>query len=156
MRRLLKYALIAGGTIVVVGVGLPFLFLVWIFFMPGGRVGQFRDRATAQLPGLSLTLERRFAHPFLAEYYRSLTVEQEGVGTTGRALGMDMGGMTRVIVCRSRTGSILIHDPWETYEVTQGRTRPSLTPQPSLKDDCPEFLGAFDVDAEHDLSFRPS
>ncbi|GJE45406.1 hypothetical protein [Methylobacterium soli] len=130
--------------------------MVWIVLGPDRRSGQFHDKATAQLPGLSLTLDRRFAHPFLAEYDRSLTVEQEGAGTTGLDLGIDTGGMTHVKVCRSRTGRILIHDPWETDEATRGRTRPSRISEPSLKDDCPEFLGAFDVDAEQDLSFRPS
>ena len=155
MPRYVKYGLLPAAALVGALIGLPLLLVVWILFGGQPRVGTFKDKAVAQLPGLSVALERKFAHPFLAEYYRSLTIEQAGVGTTALDFGMDTGGLTRVRICRSQTGSILIHDFYETYEARQGETRPSLVPEPSLKKDCTEFLGVFDVDAQLGLNFIP-
>ncbi|AWB21608.1 hypothetical protein DA075_12335 [Methylobacterium currus] len=145
----------AAGALLLIVAGLPILLVGWMMWS-NDRVGEFRDAATAELPGLSVTLERRFAHPFLAEYYRSLTVKQAGGGEARLDIGMDTGGLTRVGVCRSGTGSILVHDALGTTEAATGTTAPSLARRPALKEKCPAFLGSFDVDAKHDLAFTPA
>jgi hypothetical protein len=155
MRRGLTYALAAAGALLLIVAGLPVLLLGWMMWSDG-RIGEFRDAATAELPGLSVTLERRFAHPFLAEYHRSLSAKQASGGEARVDIGMDTGGMARVEVCRSGTGSILVHDALDTTEVVTGTTAPSLARQPALKEKCPEFLGTFDVDAKRDLAFTPA
>ncbi|SFU99240.1 hypothetical protein SAMN02799631_03709 [Methylobacterium sp. 174MFSha1.1] len=155
MRRGLTYALMAAGALLLVLAGLPVLLVGWMLWSDG-RVGAFRDAANADLPGLSVTLERRFAHPFLAEYHRSLTVTQANGGEAKLDIGMDTGGLAHVRVCRSGTGSILVHDALGTTEIATGTTVPSLARRPAFKETCPEFLGAFDVDAKRDLAFTPA
>ncbi|KQP40933.1 hypothetical protein ASF49_19845 [Methylobacterium sp. Leaf104] len=154
MSRRLTYALLAAGALVLVLAALPFVLLLGIMTAGEDRIGTVRDAATADLPGLRLTLERRFAHPFLAEYHRSLTATQDQGGATRIDLGMDTGGLTRVTVCRTGTGTLLVHDAWATYALAPGPTRPTLTPEPAATDPCPTPLGAFDVDGQKDLGFR--
>ncbi len=151
----MRRGLAAAGAFLVVLAGLPIL-LVGSMLWSNDQVGEFRNAANADLPGLSVTLERWFAHPFLAEYHRNLTVKQSGGGEARLDIGMDTGGLAHVRVCRSGTGSIPVHDALGTTEVTTGTTVPSLARRPAFKETCPEFLGAFDVDAKRDLAFTPA
>ncbi len=142
-----------GLSLMAVGAGLVLALGAMVF--SDGREDHFDDRAVARLDGLNVAVERRSVHWFLAEYDRRLVIEQDGAAAATLDLDMDTGGYSWVRVCRSSTGSILLHDFLATYEVERGAAHPKLAPRPALKGVCPTFLGSFDVDARRVFRFIP-
>ena len=170
-----KPFLVAIILILCVPVTLCTAFVIWYLvdlnkFARGD--GPLAEISVAQVAGLTLELERHYAHPFLAEYKRALSVTDSRGVKTRHDLGNDPGGGGRLTVCQTATGDILLTDPFYAYRLSaEGQLQPLNTAfaakvmpdggmKPVIVPDtvpgCVKPLGAFDSTGDKSYGFVPA
>jgi len=146
--------LVAILLILCVPVTLCTAFVIWYLveihrFANGS--GPVADVSVAEVGGVKLELERRYAHPFLAEYLRTLTVTDRNGGTKRHDLAMDTGGSAKLTLCGTASGDIVLMDRIFGYQLSADG---QLTSLPSLPA-CTNRLGAFDQTGDKSYGFIP-
>ena len=102
--------------------------------------------ATLQLPerGASVSVRRVGAHPFLAEYERSIVVRSGGKADLVLPMTEDTGGLIRINVYRPSVDILLLVDRSGFYRVDLAKftvgTMVPIAPPPGST-----FMGSFDL-----------
>ena len=115
------------------------------------------DYREAEIDGVTIGLERRQSHSFLAEYERRLLVRQPGDKSFAHEMFKDTGGTNRLNFCRERDGVIRLSDRNHNYLLvleTGGLMR--LPFRDSGDDACgSSYIGAIGKDALGRYRFVP-
>lgn len=111
--------------------------------------------ATFRVPrsSMALTVERKAAHPFLAEYDRYLILLIDGIERQRIELSTDTGGYSRVNVFRINDNIYLLKDIYNIYELDLRQQALRKSPNHDL---VGAFVGAFDDDGEKVWRFIPA
>ncbi|MCD7108907.1 hypothetical protein LRX75_07620 [Rhizobium sp. DKSPLA3] len=131
------------------------------------------DVSGADIDGLNIRIDRTSAHPLLAEFTRTLTVNAKRRAMAVLEMDKDSGGGQRVDVCKTTEGRILLSDRFGNYLIhpdgsvrrivdayvaqvlPDGTTEPLVTPE--MKPACLTKLGVFDQGGGpgYDYGFQP-
>lgn len=111
--------------------------------------------ATFSVPrsSMALTIERKAAHPFLAEYDRALILLDDGIERQRIDLSTDTGGYSRTNVFRKNDNIYLLKDFYGIYEFD---LRSQALRKSADRDSVGAFVGAFDADGEKVWRFIPA
>jgi hypothetical protein len=153
--------LVAILLILCVPVTLCTAFVIWYFvdlqrFANGS--GPVSEVSVAEVGGLKLKLqlERRYAHPFLPEYLRTLTVTGSNGAATRHDLGRDTGSAGKLALCETAPGEILLTDSLYAYLLSADGTLQPRSAAPADTPACSKPLGAFDKTGDKSYGFVPS
>jgi hypothetical protein len=115
------------------------------------------DYREVEIDGVTIGLERRQIHPFLAEYDRRLLMALPGGESIAHDLFKDTGGASRLNFCRERDGVIRLSDRFHNYLLsleTGGLMR--LPSRKGGDDACGSaYIGAIGEDASGRYRFVP-
>ena len=116
------------------------------------------DYREVEIEGVTIGLERRQRHSFLAEYERRLLVALPGGESVAHDLFKDTGGASRLNFCWERDGVIQLSDRFHNYLLsleTGGLMR--LPSRESGNDACgAAYIGAIGEDASGRYRFVPA
>ena len=146
----------------------PTLFLyvpLWLFginpllfdIMYGRGPYPVADYREVEIDGVTIGLERRQIHSFLAEYDRRLLVTLPGGTSVAHDLFRDAGGASRLNFCRERGGVIRLSDRFHNYLLAlETGDLMRLPPRQSGDDACGSaYIGAIGKDASGRYRFVP-
>lgn len=116
------------------------------------------SEAVFQIPqtNFEIVLERRPAHPFLAEYERTIILRVDGEEILNQEASFDTGGYSRMNIYQiSSTEYFLSGDINDKYEldVSKQKLNSNLSAEKPL---IAKFIGAFDVDEKRKWRFIPA
>lgn len=149
--------LVAILLILCVPVTLCTALVIWYFvdlhrFANGS--GPVSEVSEAKIDGLTLQLERRYAHPFLSEYLRAITVTTASGAQTRHDLATDTGTAAKLTLCQTAAGDILMADPLNAYLLSADGQLQPVVPKDTAPA-CTKPLGAFDKTGEKSYGFIP-
>jgi hypothetical protein len=112
------------------------------------------EAASAQIDGVTLTVSRRAAHPFLAEYDRAVAVAIGDSIVATDSLMIDSGGNRRIVVYRQERGGLLLVSAFgDRYRVDLTASDPILVAADSATG---RVVGAFEEDSTGRWGYRAS
>lgn len=115
------------------------------------------DYREAEIDGVTIGLERRQSHSFLAEYERRLLVALPGGESVAHDLFKDSGGTNRLNFCRERDGVIRVSERFQNYLLSLETGDLLRLPYRDSGDDAcgSAYIGAIGEDASGRYRFVP-
>lgn len=101
-----------------------------------------------------LVMERKAAHPYLAEYDRALKLVANGKVLAQSAVNMDTGGYKSAKLYRRSNNEYVVFDSFDTYVITL--SKPQIIQKDIGANQRGVFIGTFDENQAQDWSFIPA
>jgi hypothetical protein len=142
--RVLK--MIAAALLMVAITGTAYVCdLWWEMHRYSGGFSSLVSETSFDFNGATVTLERRAAKPFLAEYHRYVTIRDRDGMQAKTEITMDKGGSGRLDACETSGKTLVLRDPHLNMAYAVETTpKPGLRSLPGGGDRCTRFIGAFD------------
>ena len=104
---------------------------------------------------VAIRIERKGAHPFLAEYNRVLILERQGKEVARRAMLVDTGGHSRTNIYDLGDSKLLLISVFDAYVIDFGHDQVGELDRKATVVSG-NYLGAFDSGAQQHWRFVPS